>query len=310
MQIAIGMVCIIILVIILQKIELSRFRITVYEPEGASQNASITMMVIADLHGYCYGKQNERLLRAISTAKPDVILIPGDLIVTKRLATYETAYQFLEKLSTIAPVYFSHGNHEQRTFYSDVSCADAYRTLEQKIENLGIHILTNASETVMLKGRSFEIYGVDIPLSCYKKGKRVPLPDDFLENTLGKNIKKIITENSKTKDSVQGNLQTLEDQECDETILLLAHNPAYGRQYAAWGADITISGHTHGGLVRIPGIGSVFSPQFEWFPQFDGGMYDVDGKKLVVSKGLGTHTFHIRIFDRAECVLLKLPAES
>ena len=75
---------------------------------------------------------------------------------------------------------------------------------------------------------------------------------------------------------------------------------------AAWGADISVCGHTHGVLVRIPGFGSVISPQLTPFPKYDGGFYQVNGKNICVSKGLGTHTFHIRIFDRAEVVMLKI----
>lgn len=81
----------------------------------------------------------------------------------------------------------------------------------------------------------------------------------------------------------------------DAVQILLAHNPMFAKEYADWGADITVCGHTHGGLVRIPGIGSVISPQFELFPKYDAGEFEFDGKKVYVSKGLGTHTFHIRV---------------
>ena len=270
----------VILAVILQKIELTRFRVTVYEPEGATGEKNIRLVVLADLHGHVYGKNNERLLHAIEEAKPDLILIPGDLIVGKDLPTYDVALSLAEKLVKIAPVYFSRGNHEQRPIYRVYSYSQAYRDLENKCKELGVHVLVNNSEDVSLKGRTFTITGVDIPLDCFRKGKRVPLPVNFMEETLGK---------------------------CkNENTILLAHNPAYAKEYASWGAKLTVSGHTHGGLVRIPGIGSVLSPQFELFPKYDGGIYDIDGKKIIVSKGLGTHTFHIRIFDRAEVVLIRL----
>lgn len=90
----------------------------------------------------------------------------------------------------------------------------------------------------------------------------------------------------------------------DTFQVLLAHNPRYAKEYADWGADLTFCGHNHGGLIRIPGVGSLISPQFQWFPKYDAGAFDFEGKKVIVSRGLGTHTFHIRIFNRAELVFM------
>ena len=92
--------------------------------------------------------------------------------------------------------------------------------------------------------------------------------------------------------------------------ILLAHNPAYASAYAAWGADVAFCGHNHGGLIRIPGLGSLISPQFTWFPKYDAGMFQLGNTAIVVSRGLGTHTFHIRIFNRAELLSVKfVPGE-
>ena len=123
------------------------------------------------------------------------------------------------------------------------------------------------------------VTGLEIPLSCYKKGVDVPLPQDYLEETLPK----------QKKNAFQ---------------VLLAHNPRYAKEYADWGADLTLCGHNHGGLIRIPGVGSLISPQFQWFPKYDAGSFEFDGKKVIVSRGLGTHTFNIRIFNRAELVFV------
>ena len=61
-----------------------------------------------------------------------------------------------------------------------------------------------------------------------------------------------------------------------------------------------LSGHLHGGIVRIPGIGGVITPQFKLFPRYSGDMYQKDGHISVVSKGLGTHTVNVRLFNPAE----------
>ena len=88
--------------------------------------------------------------------------------------------------------------------------------------------------------------------------------------------------------------------------VLLAHNPSYMKEYLAWGADLILSGHLHGGMVRIPRIGGVIGPDFVLFPKYSGEMRRVGGQTVIVSKGLGTHTIHIRLFNPAEIVVLSL----
>ena len=210
-----------------------------------------------------------------------MILVPGDMIVSRYPETYETAYQAVKKLTEIAPVYFSNGNHESRVSKVPVMQTEAVLEYENRVRKLGVHILNNASEEVILHGGKFCISGLEIPLECYGKGSYEPLPEHFIQEALGE----------AKKDAVQ---------------ILLAHNPMFAKEYADWGADITVCGHTHGGLVRIPGIGSVISPQFELFPKYDAGEFEFDGKKVYVSKGLGTHTFHIRVFDRAEVLMIRI----
>ena len=67
---------------------------------------------------------------------------------------------------------------------------------------------------------------------------------------------------------------------------------------------MTLSGHLHGGMVRIPFKRGVITPQACLFPKYSGGIYDVGKKKIVVSKGLGVHTIPIRLFDEAEVIIL------
>ena len=72
---------------------------------------------------------------------------------------------------------------------------------------------------------------------------------------------------------------------------------------------MTVSGHLHGGIIRIPGIGGVISPQARLFPKYDAGHFQKDGRDLVVSRGLGTHTINIRIFNPAELSVIHLHPE-
>ena len=88
--------------------------------------------------------------------------------------------------------------------------------------------------------------------------------------------------------------------------ILIAHNPEYFEAYSEWGADLTVSGHIHGGIMRLPLLGGVISPRFTLFPKYSGGEYERDGHKMIVSCGLGTHSVHVRVFNPAELAVIDI----
>lgn len=88
--------------------------------------------------------------------------------------------------------------------------------------------------------------------------------------------------------------------------LLIAHNPDYFDNYAKWGADLTVSGHVHGGIMRLPVLGGVISPMLRLFPKYDGGLFEKDGRQMILSRGLGMHTIPVRIFNPGELVVIHL----
>ena len=86
--------------------------------------------------------------------------------------------------------------------------------------------------------------------------------------------------------------------------VLLAHNPVYFDTYAAWGADLTLSGHLHGGIVRLPLLGGVISPQMKLFPDYTRGCHTKENHRMIVGAGLGSHTIPIRINNPPELVVI------
>lgn len=259
-----------------QKWELTRFEVTNYSVVSEKLKNQHRAVVIADLHGFTYGKKNERLQKAIKNFNPEMILIPGDLIVSKYSDTFGVALEFLKELVKIAPVYYSFGNHETRLREKRRINYQPFWSYIEEVERIGVHILNNES-ILFSESEGVRITGLELPIEYYEKGRIVPMEQDYLQELLLK---------------PEGNAYDI----------LLAHNPAYAEQYAHWGADITFCGHNHGGLIRIPGIGSLLSPQLTLFPKYDAGRFQRKGKEIIVSRGLGTHTFHIRIFNRAELV--------
>lgn len=275
---------IIVLYVIWQYQELKKFRVTAYEMESGKVNGEIKLVVISDLHSFSYGRGNERLVRAVEDEKPDLILIPGDLIVTALTAEYETAAEFAERIVKIAPVVFSNGNHESRAEPEESHYSKVYKQYRRRLERAGVLILNNAHHGFTIRGTQVRVSGLEVPLSSYKKGKKPYLEETFITAQLG--------------------------QASEHLQILLAHHPAFARQYADWGADITVCGHNHGGLVRIPGIGSIISPQFRLFPKYDAGEFTFGNRKVYISRGLGSHTFHIRICNRAELVAVTVKNRS
>ena len=88
--------------------------------------------------------------------------------------------------------------------------------------------------------------------------------------------------------------------------ILLAHNPDYFKNYVKWGADMTLSGHVHGGVVRIPFWIGVISPMCMLFPKYSGGMYKKNDRAMIVSRGMGMHTIPLRMFNPAEIVVIRI----
>lgn len=283
MKLMIIILCLLLCYLIWQYQELKKFEVTEYELHSKKVTEELRIVMISDLHAHVYGKDNEPLFSAVREKKPDLILIPGDMIVGKKPASYETAYRAFEGLVPVAPVYFSNGNHESKPARKNLPYSPDFFAYEKKVKKLGVHILNNASETVRHGADEINIYGAEIDMACYAKGKKVPLADSFLEEHLGK--------------------------AGDSYNILLAHNPAYSPKYAAWGADLSLCGHNHGGLVRIPGIGSLISPQFVLFSKYDAGRFSFGQREVIIGRGLGTHTFHIRIFNRAELVFIRVLPE-
>lgn len=260
--------------------ELTRFNRTRYTVHSKKLKGRHRFVVLADLHLWRYGRHNERLLAAIRDEAPEAVFIPGDLIVHTKPERFFVAKELIAELVKIAPVYISNGNHESRLEQPENENFEAYQALKQKLYSLGAHLLNNRAECYTANGDRITVHGLELPLYYYRKGHETPLAEDALLQCLGT---------------------------ADERAfhVLLAHTPKYTSKYLAWGADLCLSGHYHGGLVCIPGIGSVISPQFELFPKHSFGRFEQDGRVALVSRGLGTHTFHIRVFNRSELLVVE-----
>lgn len=224
---------------------------------------------ISDLHKRRFGRDNIRLCQTVEREKPDVIFITGDL-VSRKEKDLSTAKKTVEQLIKTAPVYMIFGNHEQDL--SDGLKAEYARIAEKS----GAHLLRNEMAETEINGRKLKIYGLEESLDVYKK--------DGSYRGLKVLEKSDITE--------------LVGDRPEGEVILLAHNPFFGEAYSQWGADYTFSGHVHGGIVRLFGIG-LLSPERKLLPKNAKGVYSFGRMKLFVSAGLGKK----RLFNPSEIVI-------
>ena len=265
----------------------NRFVVTTYKILTDKTKHSHRLIVLADLHGKEYGENNEKLLKAIDEQNPTGILIAGDMLTAKPGVEFHQVLRFLGKLGEKYPIYYGNGNHEYRLkLYPDIY-GDMGKEFEKGLSNIGIFPLCN--ESTRLEDENIVIYGLEIDREYYKRGRKVNMQAEYLKEKLG------------TPDRSKYNI-------------LLAHNPVYFKTYANWGADLVISGHVHGGMMRLPFLGGVVSPALVLFPKYSGGLYKEDNKKdtrstMVLSNGLGSHTLPIRIFNPGQLVVLEIDSE-
>lgn len=269
--------------------ELHHFRVTHYTIESQKFKGfsrDLNLIFLSDLHNRVYGEKNEPLLQAIRNEKPDLILIGGDMLVGKEDASYDIALDFTSQLPEIAPVLYATGNHEQRMREKPEIYQASYADYRQQLKDRGVLFLENGSCRIEAGTVLLEISGVELPSASYKKLKKLPIQVSDIAEYLHKDSVSV------TEDSVYR--------------ILLAHNPAYMNAYKEWGADLILSGHLHGGVMRLPGIGGVITPQAFLFPKYSGEMTKEGEQTIIVSRGLGTHTINIRLFNQPEVVSICL----
>ncbi len=228
---------------------------------------------LSDLHNRRY----PFMMAKINKLKPDIVVMTGDMVSSSD-TDYTSFLSLAEKVSKRYPTYFIVGNHEQ--MLSDLN----YERLIAAVSDLGIEVLDNSKAELERGNSKINLFGLWFNLRYYRD-----LND---EKEAGYFVDK------EKMDELLGRAP----EGCN---ILLAHSPVFFDGYAEWGADLTLSGHMHGGMIRIPFYGGLFSPEREFFPKYDAGLFEQKNSKLIISRGLGEH-IGFRLFNQPEIVLIKL----
>lgn len=262
--------------------ESSGFRVVRYSfVNPRLKTGHFRMAVISDLHDYVHGHDNEEVLEAIDREKPDAVFFAGDMVTSSMEPHYHdrNAIRFIGELARKYPVYYGIGNHEEKLRRCPDEFPGEFDALVSKLADAGVRILTD--EKLSIEPAGIDVYGLDLEYKYYRKLKTNWIPDDYLKDKLG--------DNDRSRVSV-----------------LIAHNPEQFDKYALWEPDYVLAGHVHGGIIRLPFLGGVVSPQIKLFPKYDSGIFVIGRSTMILSRGLGMHTIPVRINNKAEVIIVDL----
>ncbi len=233
---------------------------------------------ISDLHNASFGEDQSRLIDKIAALKPEIILVTGDLIDSRRTRRedVEPALTFIQKAVALAPVYYSPGNHESRIDYLDELIAEIKKRGAVPLMDESIPLFRGGSRIALIGAQDYSFWHI--------KGKKA----------LSKAI-------------FAGNLEVLTEEAGGDFQILLSHRPEYFGLYQEAGVDLVFSGHAHGGQWRLPLLGGLYGgPEQGFFPKYTTGLYRLKGCAMAVSRGLGNSIFPARLFNFPEVVCVTL----
>ena len=272
------------------KYETESLEITKYEIENEKipkEFNNFKIVQISDLHNKSFGKDNKRLLETIDSQNPDIVVITGDLVEGDN-KDFDVALNLIDELLKKYKVYHIIGNHEQKSLIKKHK--ELYKTYFDKLYNKNIVNLDNEKTKVEKDGKYINIYGLIVPLEYYPyffknyENKNMKLEQDFINNKLGEINR-------------------------DEYNILLAHTPFFFEEYEKYGVDLVLAGHVHGGIIRLPKVGGLLSPNREFFPKYDFGKYIKNNTTMLLSKGLGGSKVLIRFACKPEIVSITLKSK-
>ena len=254
-----------------RRLDVTGYDITI--PSLPASAEGLRIVQVSDLHAADFGSFQDQVQAATESARPDLIALTGDLI-DYRTADLTGVLELAAHLATIAPTYFVLGNHEADSPLREELLAG--------LEDRGVVVLRDAAVTVQLAGTALRIVGLDDP--------RVRTTVDLEARDPAAVLAEIAPP-------------------AEMTTLLLAHRPELLEGYTGMGIDLVLSGHAHGGQVRLPGVGGLYAPHQGWLPQLSEGVHERDGTTMVISRGLGNSIAGVRVNDPRELVVVELRSQ-
>lgn len=263
---------------------MKKFQIKTYRilSEKISSSRPVRLVFLSDLHGLRFGKGNRRLFQAIEAARPDLVLVGGDMMVGEPSPRLGAAKELLVSLAKKFPVYYTFGNHEHRLMEKPEVYGEQFPRFYEYLKRQGVQFLNNRKVRVDIENETpLFLWGWDADRKFYRKLRPVRMDVSDLSGALG-------------------------SPEEEGYHILMSHNPQFGKTYFSWGADLILSGHYHGGVWRFSENRGLIAPNFHLFPAYCCGLFSKGAQHMVVSPGLGEHTLKLRIGNPRELIVIEL----
>ncbi|MDO5410180.1 MAG: metallophosphoesterase [Lachnospiraceae bacterium] len=259
------------------------------------------ILQLTDIHSVRSREQGELILSKVEKEAPDVIAVTGDLVdsyyYTQSAAASEDTdeqksvpdqltLELMQKLVKVAPVYMVYGNHEM------VLLDDPDKNpLKVAMEKAGVVLLNHEKIRLERDGEFIWLAGVQDPIVLYK--------DELFAGSGDDNRTRLEAELSYISEVIS---------EEDFTVLL-SHRPEYFELYTQFPVDLALTGHAHGGQVRIPFVGGLYAPGQGFFPRYTSGLYEEGDFQMITGRGIGNSKNLMRVFDPPEIIVTELSEE-
>lgn len=274
-------------------VEVTEYRIS--SDKISDEFVGFRILQISDLHSIRTERRLSYLVGRIEAQEADIIVITGDLIDSRYYREKDEdgeagipdamTLAFLAELVKIAPVFYVYGNHEM-ILLDDVE----NNPFKNAVIDSGVYLMNNA-RMKLTRGQSFlYLLGVQDPATVYKDRTFADKGDN--DETLAAMLEYVT-----------------QDMEEEHFTLLLSHRPEQFDLYQQYDIDLVLSGHAHGGVIRLPFLGGVYASSQGFFPEYDSGVYEDAGTSMVVSRGIGNSKIPFRVFNTPELVMITLVKE-
>ncbi len=258
-------------------LKISSYSVCSKKIERAFNNFIIVQL--SDLHGRVFAYEYKQILTWLGRLHPDIVVLTGDIADNRLKRSTANAELLCGLITSRFQTYFVVGNHEQ------TMKPDELKSFLDHLGNMGVRNLNNKKCVVKKGSAEIVLSGLVTPLKFYN--------DPFHEHQ------------RKSFFGLEDMSNLLDNAEKKYYNILLAHNPIFFNTYSKWGADLVLSGHMHGGVICIPGVGGLLSPDVTILPKYYAGEYERMDSRMIVSRGLNNR-FPFSISNPSEIVCVKL----
>lgn len=244
--------------------------VTHYDIKSDKLTKNYKIMLLTDLHNR---DVTDKIYDIYKNENPDFIVMSGDMTNERIENGYTHFFELCNKLKD-KPIYYVFGNHEE-----NMTDERQNKYIKEVEDKTNVTLLNNK---VLELEDNFVIYGFSHQVKYYLASTKEKLDEQYIKDRIG-------------------------DIDKSKYNLLISHDPLLYDLYSNIGYDSVLSGHVHGGVINIPFVGGLLSPDFTFFPKYYKGDNVFDKTHVVISRGLGFgYMMPIRLFNRGEVVIINL----